>query len=136
MAVLVLLILYSEWGKERNRKRGAKMIDDRLIEILELKKAFEGVATIAPTQMQKYYRKVADDIQDIIINEAKLLLLENQSEDGSLRYSHRGLSDKTEEWPVYSAELLSYSCLPETRHQTKEARQIKPEFWKLVDCSR
>lgn len=112
------------------------MVDDRLIKILELKKAFECVATTAPTQMQKYYRKVADDIQDIIINEAKLLLLENQLEDGTLRYSHRGLPDKTEEWPVYSEELLSYSCLPETHHQTKEARQIKPEFWKLVDCSR
>ena len=54
------------------------MIDDRLIKILELKKAFECVAITAPTQMQKYYQKVADDIQDVIINEAKLLLLENQ----------------------------------------------------------
>lgn len=112
------------------------MVDDRLKKMLELKKAFECVAITAPTQMRQYYRKVADDVQDIIINEAKLLLLENQSEDGTIRYSHRGLPDKTAEWPVYSEELLSYSFPPETRPQTREACQIKPESWKLIDCSR
>lgn len=55
------------------------MVEDRLIKMLELKKAFECVAIIAPAQMRKYYKKVTDDIQDIIINEAKLLLIENQS---------------------------------------------------------